>query len=148
MSHLAEEFLLSSKFCNHSSSVTIATTKILHIGYQICIKWGMICRILAISSVYGSCDDSRRGDFWNKIWGISHWVDRPWLIGGDFNVIHFCGERMGLELYLDCVLKFNGVIRELSLLNLLSREVMRMQAIGFCDRIWKLRDKLRIWERR
>lgn len=42
---------------------------------------------------------------------------------------------MGLELYLDCVLKFNGVIRELSLLNLLSREVMRMQAIGFCDRI-------------
>lgn len=40
----------------------------------------------------------------------------PWLIGGDFNITRFLGERRGPELYLVSMADFNDFISELSLI--------------------------------
>lgn len=54
-----------------------------------------------------------RDNFWLELVGLQGWVEAPWLIGCDFNLTRYCGERSGPKLYLEAINEFNDIIRGL-----------------------------------
>lgn len=42
-----------------------------------------------VSAVYGPNHSVDRGDFWNEIQEVQNWKQLLWIIGGDFNFVHF-----------------------------------------------------------
>lgn len=45
--------------------------------------------------VYAKCDSNLRLNLWEELYSISTGMDRPWLIGGDFNVVLNGEEKIG-----------------------------------------------------
>uniref|UniRef100_A0A2N9H040 Uncharacterized protein n=1 Tax=Fagus sylvatica TaxID=28930 RepID=A0A2N9H040_FAGSY len=44
--------------------------------------------------VYGPNDDRDRRLMWDELAGMRSWWEVPWVLGGDFNVVHFPSERV------------------------------------------------------
>lgn len=55
--------------------------------------------VWAFSVVYGPNAGSKRCYLWEKLTGLCIWWEVPWWIRGDFNVIHFLNERVGLLVW-------------------------------------------------
>lgn len=66
--------------------------------------------------VYGPCINTDHPRLWVELRAGAHWTRAPWLIGGDFNVTRFVGERRGPELLLSSMIDFNDLILDLSLI--------------------------------
>ncbi|KAG5589342.1 hypothetical protein H5410_039856 [Solanum commersonii] len=45
--------------------------------------------------VYVKCDSTQRLELWNDLYQLSEGMDRPWLIGGDFNRVLSGEEKIG-----------------------------------------------------
>lgn len=45
--------------------------------------------------VYAKCDSTQRLELWDELYQLSVNMDRPWLIGGDFNVVLNGEEKIG-----------------------------------------------------
>ncbi|XP_059446549.1 uncharacterized protein LOC132178109 [Corylus avellana] len=48
----------------------------------------------AFAGVYGPNDAGIRSTFWDELGGVMNVWDRPWCVGGDFNVVRNPGERL------------------------------------------------------
>lgn len=70
-------------------------------------------RIFTITSVYGPCGNVDRSTLWQELRDIATWATSDWLLGGDFNITRVHGERRGTDIYIDDMLLFNTLIREL-----------------------------------
>ena len=49
----------------------------------------------AFTGVYGPNADLDRRLFWEEMSGVGSWWEVPWIVGGDFNVVHYASERLG-----------------------------------------------------
>lgn len=47
------------------------------------------------TSVYGPHNPTDRADFWLELNQVAGMWNRPWVLGGDFNVIRFLHEKKG-----------------------------------------------------
>jgi len=54
----------------------------------------------AFAGVYGPNLDSHQRSLWDELAGFLSLWDLPWCIGGDFNVIRFPCERLGVIRFL------------------------------------------------
>lgn len=68
----------------------------------------------AITNIYAPCDHSRTGDFVANLPRVATSISGPWLILGDFNLIHFPREKNNSNFNAPCAAVFNGLINSLS----------------------------------
>lgn len=90
ISELAEKFIISVRLCIRSTTT-----------------------IFAVSSAYGPRANFERLKFWDEMKATAQWARAPWLIGGDFNITHFAGERRDPVLHLTNMIKFNVLISDI-----------------------------------
>ena len=69
-----------------------------------------------VTFVYGSCVEGRRESLWGELRDARGWTGGPWLIGGDFNITRFLGERIGREIHMSGIRGFNDLIRSLNII--------------------------------
>ena len=72
----------------------------------------------AFSGVYGPNIDADRGLLWEELAGVNSWWGVPWCIGGDFNVIKFPSEKLGVGRHTGAMQNFSEFIFELGLVDL------------------------------
>ena len=58
-----------------------------------CVAFGYVW---ASTRVYGPHDVFARRIFWEEMSEVNSWWGVPWVVGGDFNVVHFLSERSGV----------------------------------------------------
>lgn len=65
--------------------------------------------------VYGPCSSFDRKDFWAELDSMASKWNRPWVVGGDFNVIKFSNEKKGGRSISPVMREFSDWIRGLEL---------------------------------
>lgn len=50
---------------------------------------------IILTAIYAKCNVVQRRELWNMLEDQSRGVDKPWLVGGDFNTILDCKEKIG-----------------------------------------------------
>jgi exonuclease III len=75
------------------------------------LTWGF-------AGVYGPNLDSHQRSLWDELAGLLSWWDLHWCIGGDFNVIHFPCERLGVTHLSPAMMEFFDFISEQGLMDL------------------------------
>lgn len=60
----------------------------------------------AFTSVYGPNLDNMQHLMWEELVGITSWWDLPWVVGGDFNVVHFPPNRLRAEKFTQAMHNF------------------------------------------
>uniref|UniRef100_M1DHQ7 AP endonuclease/reverse transcriptase n=1 Tax=Solanum tuberosum TaxID=4113 RepID=M1DHQ7_SOLTU len=48
-----------------------------------------------VTIVYAKCDSIQRLELWDELFSIANRMDKPWIIGGDFNVVLNSEEKIG-----------------------------------------------------
>jgi hypothetical protein len=74
--------------------------------------------VWAFGGVYGPNDDVDRRELWDELAGMMSWWEMPWCIGGDFNVVRFPSERLGVSDYSIVMEEFSKFIFMQSLMDL------------------------------
>ena len=69
-------------------------------------------------SVYGPSNANDKVDFWTELNQVAGRWNRPWLLGGDFNVIRFPNERKRSCYMSSSMWDYNNWIRSLDLYDL------------------------------
>ena len=64
----------------------------------------------AFIGVYGPNSNKKRKKMWEKLIGLISWWDLSWCLGGDFNIIHFPLERLGVVSYTRTMHGFSDFI--------------------------------------
>jgi hypothetical protein len=72
----------------------------------------------AFAGVYGPNNDIDRKIIWDELVGIMSWWEKPWCIGGDFNVIRYPSERLGDTHYSLTMREFSDFIFEQGLMDI------------------------------
>ncbi|XP_075099236.1 uncharacterized protein LOC142176074 [Nicotiana tabacum] len=72
-----------------------------------------------LTLVYASCDATERIELWDSLYAFARDMDRPWLVGGDFNVIWDEEEKFGgLPVHMNKVLDFRHCVNNCNLFDL------------------------------
>jgi hypothetical protein len=59
-----------------------------------------------------------RRELWDELSGLMSWWKMPWCTGGDFNVVRFLSERLGVSGYSTAMEEFSEFIFMQSLVDL------------------------------
>lgn len=75
---------------------------------------------LSVQCDYGHNDDQERKLLWDELVGVMSWWEKPWCIGGDFNIIRYPSERLGDNRYSSSMGEFSDFIFEQGLMDSLN----------------------------
>uniref|UniRef100_A0A2N9GXK7 Reverse transcriptase domain-containing protein n=1 Tax=Fagus sylvatica TaxID=28930 RepID=A0A2N9GXK7_FAGSY len=64
----------------------------------------------AFSGVYGPNINRERDIMWEELAGVASWWGVPWVVGGDFNVVRFPSERLGMTHFTPAMYGFSDFI--------------------------------------
>ena len=64
----------------------------------------------AFTGIYGPNLNRKRQFMWEELAGLINWWNLPWCLGGDFNVIRFPSERLGVGRFTRCMYDFSDFI--------------------------------------
>ncbi|XP_022858402.1 uncharacterized protein LOC111379277 [Olea europaea var. sylvestris] len=100
-------------FWNSGTNVTVIVDhpQFLHVR----VEDPRLARAIYLTPVYASCDATIRRDLWAGLHHISHDMDDPWLVGGDFNVITHDGERTGHNTHNRGTIAFSDMMLDCGL---------------------------------
>jgi hypothetical protein len=72
----------------------------------------------AFAGVYGPNDDGARCILWDELGGIMNVWEKPWCVGGDFNVVRHAGEKLRASRQTQAMTDFADFISEQGLIDL------------------------------
>jgi hypothetical protein len=72
----------------------------------------------AFAGVYGPNDDGARSILWDELSGLMNVWEKPWCIGGDFNVVRHSGEKLRASRQTQVMTDFADFISEQGLIDL------------------------------
>ena len=75
-------------------------------------------KVWMYSGVYGPNADRERSIMWDELAGIRSWWGVPWCVGGDFNVVRFPSERMGVAGFSPAMYDFSDFISDHGLIDI------------------------------
>ena len=64
----------------------------------------------AFTGIYGPNLNRKRQFMWEELASFNSWSNLPWCLGGDFNVIHFPSERLGVGRFTRGMYDFSDFI--------------------------------------
>jgi hypothetical protein len=64
----------------------------------------------AFTGVYGPNANFDRRLFWEEMSSVGSWWEVPWIVGGDFNVVHYASERLGVVSITTTMSNFSDFI--------------------------------------
>ena len=70
-----------------------------------------------LSGIYGPPSVCSRGEFWDKLVGLSELCGSKWCLGGDFNIVRNIGEKRNSSSNTYSMRIFDELIRELELMD-------------------------------
>ena len=89
-------------------------------------RFSVSCRFTSVSDqffwaftgVYGPNSLRDRQFLWEELFGLYSWLNVPWCVGGDFNVVRFPFERYGSTSFIAAMQKFSNFISEQGLIDI------------------------------